>query len=116
MEASAPYSLHFQKALTSRQVEPAPFLRLQSADLARRLTEESRCLSVLPLYTVLEALQAGRLVLLSVPEWALCQFVQLVLHRGKVLTPQIEGMLEELRTALSDIFFPPEGGLSAGIF
>ena len=44
--------------------------------------------------------EAGRLRCLSVPEWELTQAVQMVLHRSKVVTPQIEGFLQELNRAL----------------
>ena len=53
-------------------------------------------------YTVRADVEAGRLKLLSVPAWELTQSVQMVLHRSKVVTPQIEGFLLELSRALSD--------------
>ena len=46
------------------------------------------------------AADAGRLTVLNVPEWAHQQSIQLVLHRSKVVTPQIDGLLEELAAAL----------------
>ena len=39
--------------------------------------------------------------LLNVPEWEVHQTVQTVLHRGKAMTPQVEGLLEELDRALA---------------
>lgn len=103
MEGTAPYSLHFQNALASQELEIQPFLKLQSADTARRLAERGPFLSLLPLYTVYSALQNGTLSQLSVPEWNQTQRVQLALHRSKVMTPQIEGFLEELRDVLGGI-------------
>ena len=103
METSAPYSQHFERALASRQLECKPILRLQSADTARRLVEREMFLAVLPLYTVLASIHAGKLCRLSVPEWSLSQQVQMVLHHSKVVTPQIQGFLEELQVALGRI-------------
>ena len=101
MEASAPYSLQFQHFLSQRHLDCAPFLRLQSADTARRLVEqEASFLSVLPLYTVQKSVQEGKLCVLRIPGWQYTQSVQLVLHRNKALTPQIEGFLRELRLVL----------------
>lgn len=101
MEASAPYSLQFQRFLSQWHLECAPFLRLQSADTARRLVErEASFLSVLPLYTVQRSIQEGKLCILRIPGWQYTQSVQLVLHRNKALTPQIEGFLQELRLVL----------------
>ncbi len=101
MEASAPYSLEFQRFLGRRHLECESFLRLQSADTARRLVErEPSFISVLPLYTVQNAVCEGTLCVLNLPEWQYTQSVQLVLHRNKALTPQIDGFLQELRLVL----------------
>lgn len=100
MEGSAPYSVHFQSTLASRQLEIQPFLKLQSADTARRLVEREPFLSLLPLYTVYSSVREGKLRVLSVPEWKQTQRVQLVLHHSKVVTPQIDGFLQELRDVL----------------
>lgn len=102
MEESAPYSRQFQNALAGRHLPCRPFLRLQSADTARKLVEREAFLSLLPLYTVQASVQAGGLCILPVSEWSHTQSVQLVLHRSKALTPQIEGFLEELQMALGE--------------
>ena len=47
------------------------------------------------------------LKLLSVTGWDITQSVQMVLHRSKVLTPQIEGFLSELSRALADALTQP---------
>ena len=100
METLAPYSLEFEQVLARHHLECAPVFRLESADTACRIVEHGDFLSVLPLYTVKAAADAGRLTVLNVPEWAHQQSIQLVLHRSKVVTPQIDGLLEELAAAL----------------
>ena len=102
MEKDAPYNRRFESLLAQHQVECEPFLRLPSASAARDLLLGGAYLSLLPWYTVRADVEAGRLKLLSVPEWELTQSVQMVLHRSKVVTPQIEGFLLELSRALSD--------------
>lgn len=104
MEASAPYSRQFENALAAQQIECHPFLRIQSADTARRLVEQGSFLSVLPLYTVQASIQAGKLCRIYVPECSWSQHVQLVLHHNKVITPQIRVFLEEMQLALGNIF------------
>lgn len=104
METSAPYSRQFENALAAQQIECHPFLRIQSADTARRLVEQGSFLSVLPLYTVQASIQAGKLCRIYVPECSWSQHVQLVLHHNKVITPQIRGFLEEMQLALGNIF------------
>ena len=100
MEGTAPYTLHFRNVLAGKKLEIQPFLKLQSADTARRLVEREPFFSLLPLYTVNSAIHEGRLVVIDVPELAQSQKVQLALHHSKVVTPQIEGFLEELRDVL----------------
>lgn len=101
METLAPYSLEFEKVLAQNHLECEPVFRLESADTARRIVEHGDFLSVLPLYTVKAAADAGRLTILNVSGWAHKQSIQLVLHRSKVVTPQIDGLLEEMAEALT---------------
>lgn len=101
MEASAPYSVGFTEFMESRNMECRPFLRLQSANAACRLVEqEKEFLAVLPEYTVKSAAANGRVRVLPLAEWHYEQYVQLILHRNKVMTPQILGFLTELRDIL----------------
>lgn len=88
-------------------MECEPFLRLPSASAARDLLLGGSYLSLLPWYTVRADVEAGRLKLLSVTGWDITQSVQMVLHRSKVLTPQIEGFLSELSRALADALTQP---------
>ena len=103
MEKDAPYNRRFESLLAQHQVECEPFLRLPSASAARDLLLGGAYLSLLPWYTVRADVEAGRLKLLSVPAWELTQSVQMVLHRSKVVTPQIDGFLSELRSALTGV-------------
>ena len=99
MEDSAPYSIHFQSMLANHQIEPNVFLKLQSADMALHLVEKGPFLSVLPLYTVFSSWQEGKVCVLRMSEWNLSQSIQIVLHRSKVTTPQIDGFLKELKNS-----------------
>lgn len=114
MEESAPYSRRLESALSARRLECRPFLRLQSANAARKLVEREPFVSLLPLYSVQAAVRDGSIVCLDVPEWRSTQHVQMVLHRSKVVTPQIQGFLEELCFVLGDALAerlnaPPSG-------
>lgn len=103
METSAPYSQQFERVLASHHLACLPFLRLQSADTARRLAERGPFLTLLPLYTVQASIHSGKLCQLTVPEWTGSQYVQMVLYHSKSITPQIQGFLEELQFALGNI-------------
>ena len=100
MEQDAPYNRRFEGLLAQHSVSCEPFLRLPSASAARELLLGGAYLSLLPWYTVCADVETGRLRCLSVPKWELTQAVQMVLHRSKVVTPQIEGFLQELSRAL----------------
>ncbi len=100
-EKDAPYNRRFESLLAQQQAECQPFLRLPSASAARDLLLAGPYLSLLPLYTVQEDVTAGRLRVLHVLAFDLTQSVQMVLHRGKVLTPQVEGFLSQLGHVLS---------------
>ena len=100
MESLAPYSLEFEHVMAQSHLEVRPVFRLQSADTACRLVEREKFVSVLPLYTVKAVADAGRLAILNVPKWQHRQSIQMVLHRSKSVTPQIEGFLEELAVIL----------------
>lgn len=115
MEESAPYSRQFQNVLAGHHLPCRPFLRLQSADTARKLVEREAFLSLLPLYTVQASVQTGCLCILPVPEWSHTQSVQLVLHRSKALTPQIEGFLEELQLTLGEALARKLGGEASSL-
>ena len=103
MESSAPYSAGFQRAMAAKGLPVEPFLQLQSAEMALRLVQEGPFLSVLPDYAVRRAMEEGLVRVLPIPDLQLVQQVQMVLWRTKVVTPQIQGFLEELRQALEEL-------------
>ena len=49
------------------------------------------------------AMEEGLVRVLPIPDLQLVQQVQMVLWRTKVVTPQIQGFLEELRQALEEL-------------
>lgn len=100
MEGSAPYSIQFQQLLAAQRITLQPFLKLQSTDMACRLVEQGRYLSILPFYAVRDAVEKGRVKILQMPGEKQMQSVQIVLHESKVMIPQIEGWMEELKTIL----------------
>ena len=103
MERDAPYSQYFEKLLARHNIEYSPFLRIPSANAAKELILEEEFISLLPFYTVRSYVLRGELCVLNIPEWQLNQSVQILLHRNKWITPQIEGFLSELRTSLEAV-------------
>ncbi|MBQ1391921.1 MAG: LysR family transcriptional regulator [Firmicutes bacterium] len=94
MERSAPYNSGLRSFLAKSEIELVPFLTLQRSDMARKLTEHGPYITVLPRYSVAEALAAGRLVKLDTEGLQIHETVQVVLQRDRVIVPQIKGFAE----------------------
>jgi DNA-binding transcriptional LysR family regulator len=103
MEELASYTVHFQRIMASHYIEYHSFLKLQSADMARSLVEKGSFLSVLPLYSVKDSVIQGKICILEIPELKQVQSVQLVFHINKVLTPQVQVFMEELRDVFQKV-------------
>ena len=103
MEESASYSLSFQNWMASYNIEPKVFLKLQSTDMARKLVETGDFLSVLPLYTVNKYISEGSIRIIEIPEFDFTQYIQIVINKPKVITPQMNGFTEEIEEILKSI-------------
>ncbi len=100
MEESASYMVHFRRIMADRKIAIHSFLKMQNASMARRLVESGNYMTVLPDYTVRDAVLQGRVRPLHIAEFTQTQAVQIILHKNKAITPQIHGFLEEMRTIL----------------
>lgn len=98
MEDTAPYVLDFEKRLFDEQVQINSFLKVQSPEAALKLIGEANYLSFLPDYSVKKAVQRGEAAVLNVAGFPCPQTVQFLTHKNKVLTPQIEGFVENARS------------------
>lgn len=102
MEDSAPYSVLFKQILARNHVTVHPFLKLQSTDFACRMVEQGEYLSVLPLYAVHPSEKAGTVRILQMQGEPMMQSVQIVLHRGKIIVPQLQGWMEGVKKVLQE--------------
>lgn len=96
MEDTASYIVHFQKELLKEKVQISSFLKIQSPEVALKLVAKEKYLSLLPDYSVKSALHSGAVVKLDLLDFHPNQNVQFLIHKNKVLTPQIEGFLREV--------------------
>lgn len=83
----------FDLELARHALEAHPFLELDSTSMVMQLLLENPYLSVLPRYAVRRHVENGTLAVLPVADCAMKQWMQLVHHRDKVLTPQIRAMI-----------------------
>ena len=85
-----------ENPLSARQdLSVEPFLELESDTLALKLIRENpEYLSVLPRYTAKMSIHKGNLAIIPVADCQMSQWRQVLYHRNKVITPQIQGMLD----------------------
>ena len=87
----------FDTEFARQGLEIRPFLELEDDVLALRLIYENpEYLSVLPLYTVKKSIHEKNLDVIPVADCKMSQWRQILYHRNKVLTPQLQGMLDTL--------------------
>ena len=87
----------FDTELARQGLEIKPFLELEDDVLALRLLYENpEYMTVLPLYTVKKSIHEKSLAVVRVEDCKMSQFRQVIYHKNKVLTPQIQGMLDTI--------------------
>ena len=87
----------FDTELAHQHLEITPFLELEDDMLSLRLIRENpEFITVLPLYTVKKSIHGKNLAILPVEDCTMTQWRQIVYHKNKVLTPQIQGMLDTI--------------------
>lgn len=94
------YRDQFDHELARNGLAIEPFLELETDVLALRLIRENpEFLSVLPRYTVQRSIHERNLAILPVRDCRMQQWRQILYHKNKVLTPQIQGMLDVILEA-----------------
>ena len=97
MNHGNPYRDQFDRELARQGLGVDPFLELESDTLALRLIRENpEYLSVLPFYTVEMSIHKDNLAIVPVSDCQMRQWRQVLYHRNKVITPQIQGMLDAI--------------------
>lgn len=95
MKRANAYRTLFDRELTRQHLQLTPFLELESDVLALKLIRENPTyISVLPRYTVKRSIHERSLAILPVEDCVMRQWRQVVYHKNKVVTPQIQGMLD----------------------
>ena len=89
-ERGISYRYALEQALAADGIALEPFLETGNTDVITRLVRENRGVSFLPEFVAREDLDCGRLAALSVDCPQIEMFSQLVYHRNKLVTPQME--------------------------
>lgn len=97
MNRNNAYRDQFDLELARHNLVIEPFCELESDVLALRLLSENpEYLSVLPRYTVEKSIHEHELAVIPVQDCVMRQWRQLLYHKNKVVTPQIQGMLDTI--------------------
>ena len=100
-ERGISYRYALEQALAADGIALEPFLETGNTDVITRLVRENRGVSFLPEFVVREDLDCGRLAALSVDCPQIEMFSQLVYHRNKLVTPQMELFIRLLEERIS---------------
>jgi len=101
-EKGMSYRRLMDEALARRSLEIRPVLEMGRADVICRLVENGMGLSFLPDYVTEDAVRRGTVVRLAVPDCQAEVWLQLLYHRGKWLSPQMEAAIAHLTAALQN--------------
>ena len=96
-EKGMSYRRLMDEQLAGRSLEIVPVLESGNAGRICSLLEQGAGVSFLPDYVTDDAVAAGRLVRLSVPDFSIDVWKQLLYHRNKWISPQIQAVMEHLR-------------------
>lgn len=95
-EKGMSYRRLMDEKLASMSLEVEPLLETGNTSLICYLTEQGMGISYLPDYVTEDSVKAGRLVRLDVPELAIDIWQQLLYHRSKWITPQMQAVMDYL--------------------
>ncbi len=91
------YRKPFDQQLAERGLMVNPILEIGSTEVVRRMVEEGFGISLLPMYVISRSLAEGRLVRLDVPEFHAAMYRQIIRHKNKWVTPQMQGFIDLIR-------------------
>lgn len=97
MEEDAPYVRHFYEMFEKKNLYINPILTLQDPEIAVNLLLKGRYVSFLPMYAIREKIQSGELCPIEISGFEEFQSVQIITHKGKTVTPVLNGFLEETK-------------------
>ena len=95
-EKGMSYRRLMDEQLAERSLEIVPVLEIGNAGRICALLEQGAGVSFLPDYVTADAVAAGRLARLSVPDFSIDIWKQLLYHRGKWISPQIRAVMAHL--------------------
>lgn len=88
------YRKPFDRMLAEHNLKVNPILEIGNTEVVMRMVKEGVGISLLPMYVVSDPLARGEIVLLDVPDFHARMFQQLIYHKNKWVTPQMQGFID----------------------
>lgn len=101
-ERGVSYRYDLEQLVASRGLELRPFLETGNTDMIVRILLEEGGISFLPQYVVQPAIRAGQLAALDLDCPSMEMWSQLVYHKNKWITPQMEIFIRMLKELLDE--------------
>lgn len=95
-EKGISYRYAMEQTLAEKGIELHPFLEIGNTDVITRFLLQNRGISFLPEYVVKDYLDNGELVILDTEYPKVTMWSQLVYHRNKCVTPQMQMFMDSL--------------------
>lgn len=95
-EKGISYRYAMEQALAEKGFELHPFLEIGNTDIITKFLLQNRGISFLPEYVVRDYLNSGDLVILDTEYPKVTMWSQLVYHRNKCVTPQMQMFINSL--------------------
>ena len=96
-EKNASYRFILEQYLASLQKEIHPFLEIGNTDFIIRLLRQGGSISLLPEFTVRDDIREGRLASLSLTDFHMRTWRQMVYHKEKWATREMQAFIELVR-------------------
>ncbi|MDR7869377.1 MAG: LysR family transcriptional regulator [Tissierellaceae bacterium] len=99
-ENTSPYNISFQQFLMEKNIHIRSYIKLQSPEMIISLLKQGSYLSVLPDFTIKNAVSSGELVKLKVPDYSGNQAIQILTHKNTVISPPMNGFLRQIEMVI----------------
>ena len=76
------------------------YIKLQSPKMIISLLKRGSYLSVLPDFTITNAVNSGELVKLRVPDYSCNQAIQILTHKNTIISPPMNGFLRRIEMVI----------------
>ena len=105
-ERDMSYRKDLDQLMAAYSIESRPILELSNAQMLLNLVESNTGISFLPAYVVRDAVMDGKISVLKVSDCNITEWRQVLRHRDKKMTPQMEAMISILKEMCRETFLP----------